>query len=104
MLVDPLGKNPVVITGSANFSEASTNTNNENMIVIRRNQRVADIYLGEFMRLHTHYAFREAVAIAKEKGETDFQPNFLKSTDAWQDDGYFKDGNQRFLRRQYFAG
>ena len=55
MLVDPLGERPVVVTGSANFSEASTNANNENMVVIRQDQRVADIYVGEFMRLYSHY-------------------------------------------------
>jgi hypothetical protein len=69
MLVDPLGADPVVVTGSPNFSEASTNANNENMLVIRNDQRVVDIYLGEFMRLYTHYAFREAVKIALENHE-----------------------------------
>ncbi|MGZ4733281.1 MAG: phospholipase D-like domain-containing protein [Terriglobales bacterium] len=69
MLVDPLGADPVVVTGSPNFSEASTNANNENMLVIRNDQRVVDLYLGEFMRLYTHYAFREAVKIALENHE-----------------------------------
>lgn len=35
MLVDPLGDDPVVVTGSANFSNASTTNNDENMLVIR---------------------------------------------------------------------
>lgn len=103
MIVDPLGNNPIVVTGSANFSEASTNANNENMVVIRGDKRVADIYVGEFMRLYSHYAFREAVKIAKEKGETAWKPNYLVSDATWQAD-YFKPGNQRFLRRLYFAG
>ncbi|HET7012117.1 MAG TPA: phospholipase D-like domain-containing protein [Anaerolineales bacterium] len=104
-LIDPLGDHPVVVTGSANFSPASTNTNDENMIVIRDDKRVADIYLGEFMRLYSHYAFREAVKIAKERGEDpdDWQPNFLIADDTWQQD-YFTMGHQRFFRRCYFAG
>ncbi len=103
MLVDPLGKNPIVITGSANFSGASTNANNENMLLIRNDKRVADIYLGEFMRLYSHYAFREAVKIAKENGNTEWKPNFLIENPTWQAD-YFKPGSARFLRREYFAG
>jgi phosphatidylserine/phosphatidylglycerophosphate/cardiolipin synthase-like enzyme len=103
MLVDPLGNQPVVVTGSANFSEPSTNANNENMVVIRGDTRVADIYLGEFMRVYSHHAFREAVAIAKEKGETEWHPEQLRSDDSWQHD-YFEKKEQRFLRRQYFAG
>jgi phosphatidylserine/phosphatidylglycerophosphate/cardiolipin synthase-like enzyme len=103
MLIDPLGKKPVVVTGSANFSEASTNANDENMVVIRNDQRTADIYVGEFMRLYSHYAFREAVAIAQQRGQTQWQPNYLAPNDSWQAD-YFKPGHQRFLRRLYFAG
>jgi phosphatidylserine/phosphatidylglycerophosphate/cardiolipin synthase-like enzyme len=103
MLVDPLGSNPIVATGSANFSAASTNANNENMILIRNDKRVADIYLGEFMRLHAHYAFREAVKLATANGNTEWKPNFLIESSKWQDD-YFKPGSARFLRREYFAG
>jgi hypothetical protein len=103
MLVDPLGTAPVVVTGSANFSEASTNANNENMVVVRSDRRVADIYVGEFMRLHSHYAFREAVAIARAQGDTRWDPKHLAPTDGWQAD-YFEAGHARFLRRRYFAG
>ncbi len=46
-IIDPLGRNPVVISGSANFSESSTTENDENMLVFRGNRCVADIYLGE---------------------------------------------------------
>jgi phosphatidylserine/phosphatidylglycerophosphate/cardiolipin synthase-like enzyme len=58
MLIDPLSDDPIVITGSANFSEPSTTANDENMLLIRGDARVADIYLGEFMRLFTHFRFR----------------------------------------------
>ncbi len=102
MLVDPLGDAPVVVTGSANFSQASTNANNENVLVLRGDTRVADIYFGEFMRLYSHYAFREAAAIALKEGETDWKPQYLKPTAAWQND-YYKAGGQRFLRRTAFA-
>lgn len=67
MLVDPLGTSPIVVSGSANFSKASTDTNDENMLVIRGDKRVADIYLGEYLRLYSHYAFREAVKWHMEK-------------------------------------
>ena len=40
-LIDPLGDDPVVITGSANFSDASTKNNDENMLVIRGDAAVA---------------------------------------------------------------
>jgi len=102
MLVDPLSESPTIVTGSANFSGASATTNNENMLVIRGDKRAADIYVGEFMRLYSHYAFREAVAIAKANGETDFQPSNLAPDESWQTE-YFEPGNDRFTRRRYFA-
>lgn len=58
LLQDPLGPRPLVVTGSANFSDASTNENDENMIMIRGDTRVADIYFTEFNRLFFHYYFR----------------------------------------------
>jgi phosphatidylserine/phosphatidylglycerophosphate/cardiolipin synthase-like enzyme len=57
-LIDPLSDDPIVISGSANFSDASTRRNDENMLIIRGDTRVADIYLGEFMRLFNHFRLR----------------------------------------------
>jgi phosphatidylserine/phosphatidylglycerophosphate/cardiolipin synthase-like enzyme len=39
MLIDPLGNDPIVVTGSANFSNASCVENDENMLVIRGDKR-----------------------------------------------------------------
>jgi len=109
MLVDPLGTAPMVVTGSANFSEASTKDNDENVLVIRGDKRITDIYFGEFLRLYSHYAYREAVKIyldKKKKGDPEeWTPQFLKDTDAWMAD-YFDpaDTSARYARRMYFAG
>lgn len=109
MLVDPLSDDPTVITGSANFSKASTDTNDKNMTVIRGSTRVADMYLGEFFRLHSHYAFRQAVAIHMQRepgsGPDGFQVRFLEAEKDWTAD-YFEEGdrNARYLRRRYFSG
>ena len=94
MILDPLSNDPIVVAGSANFSDASTRQNDENMIVVRGNKRVADIYLGEFMRLYTHHAFRESLQWPHE------QPKPLR-TDAWWMD-YFGD-TERSTRRKFFA-
>jgi phosphatidylserine/phosphatidylglycerophosphate/cardiolipin synthase-like enzyme len=109
MLVDPLSDDPLVVTGSANFSDASTSTNDENMLVIKGNKRVADIYLGEYMRLYSHYAFREAVQIFIEKNPgakpEDMKQGFLQEKGDWTAP-YFdpKDKTGRRARRIYFAG
>jgi phosphatidylserine/phosphatidylglycerophosphate/cardiolipin synthase-like enzyme len=100
-LIDPLGTNPVVITGSANFSDASTDKNHENMLVIAGDTRVADIYFTEYLRLFAHYAFRETL-IKKEIWDlADWHPEDLVPDPSWSD-GYFKPG-QRAARRRYYA-
>jgi phosphatidylserine/phosphatidylglycerophosphate/cardiolipin synthase-like enzyme len=110
MLVDPLSEHPTVVTGSANFSDASTKTNDENMLVIKNDTRVADIYLGEFMRLHSHYAFRQAVAIFleqnPEKTPEDFKQRFLIEERTDWTKPYFDrtDRRARYARRVYLAG
>lgn len=99
-LIDPLGRDPVVISGSANFSEASTTGNDENMLVIRGNRRVADIYLGEYMRLWSHYAFREWAAAQNDPANTKFKSLDVSNT-WWR--SYF--GNSaRSRQRAYFSG
>jgi len=69
LLIDPLSDAPVVVSGSANFSMASTRTNDENMLVLRGEgaRRVAGMYLVEFLRVFTHFAPRDAVVARAER-------------------------------------
>lgn len=101
MLVDPLGQDPLVITGSANFSDASTTDNDENMLVIRGDRRVADIYTGEFMRLWRHYNFRYIVTTVDAKsGEP--RHNYLAPDASWVA-GFYKPDGIKTKRRLAFG-
>ncbi len=107
MLVDPLGPQPMTMTGSANWSEASVNTNDENMVVIRGDKRVADIYFGEFMRIFAHHRFRESVARHIEQhGDNSFET--WKPQDLFEDwtkwaKSHFRAGSEKDIKRRYFA-
>ena len=106
MIVDPLSENPIIVSGSANFSDASTKDNDENVLAIRGDKRVAHIYLGEFTRLHSYYSFRQAVALDVEQvaSPTDWKPQYLQDSDAWKVP-YFdaRDSSGRFARRDFFS-
>ena len=54
-LIDPLENVPIVVTGSANFSKSSITSNDENTLIIKGDQRVADIYLTEYSRMFEHF-------------------------------------------------
>jgi phosphatidylserine/phosphatidylglycerophosphate/cardiolipin synthase-like enzyme len=108
MLIDPLGKKPVTLTGSANFSEASVNTNDENMVLIRGDTRVADIYFTEFMRVFAHHRFRESVKRHIDQfGSAAF--NTWKPQDLFENSlkwvaMHFKKNSEHDIKRRYFIG
>jgi hypothetical protein len=102
MLVDPLGDDPIVVTGTANFSGPSQSANDENMVVIRGNTRVADIYFGEFMRIFDHLYSRYIVGKMKKAGTSDPNAGFLKDNPQdWVPQNFKKNG-RKDLRRRYF--
>jgi phosphatidylserine/phosphatidylglycerophosphate/cardiolipin synthase-like enzyme len=102
MVVDPLGADPIVVTGSANFSKASQVSNDENMLVIRGDTRIADIYFGEFMRMFDHHYSRYISEKIRESGESDPDAGYLKEN--WNEwvPGHFKSNGRKELRRKYF--
>ncbi len=100
MLIDPLSDDPIVISGSANFSTASTHDNDENMLIIRGNTRVADIFLGEFMRLFKHFEHRN-----KENSLSDAaakKARYLQADDSWTNP-YYRDGEREQQERLLFS-
>jgi phosphatidylserine/phosphatidylglycerophosphate/cardiolipin synthase-like enzyme len=99
-LVDPLGNDPLLITGSANFSEPSTKNNDENMLLIRSDARVADVYLGEFMRLFNHFFVRDLVR--RQQDPSYSRRTHLSTDDSWRE-AHYREGPQQ-KERLYFAG
>ncbi len=100
LLRDPLGDDPIVVTGSANFSEDSTTGNDENMLIIRGDRRVADIYFTEFNRLFNHYYFRSVTESIGPPGASEL---FLKETDREWLDKYVA-GSYKSKRLKVFTG
>jgi phosphatidylserine/phosphatidylglycerophosphate/cardiolipin synthase-like enzyme len=100
LLVDPLSNDPLVCTGSANFSGASLKSNDENMILVRGDTRVADIYVTEYDRIFRHFYSRDIANSIAEHGKV---VNFalLDDTDNWSNE-YFQAGSPKRHRREMF--
>jgi phosphatidylserine/phosphatidylglycerophosphate/cardiolipin synthase-like enzyme len=102
LLIDPLSDDPLVCSGSANFSSNSLLQNDENMLFIRGNTRVADIYMTEFDRIFRHFYFRDiANELAAAKTSDDAKAAFLDETDGWTT-SYFRPGTLKSNRRIMF--
>lgn len=114
LFVDPMGELPTVISGSANFSDASTTNNDENMLIVQGDYAVADIYLGEFMRLWNHFHFRDvakryaiidAQAAQEQKKTAPLKnPPYLTPDDSWIDvygKSYAKAAERKLLSNMF---
>jgi len=104
MLVDPLSDDPLVIVGSANFSRPSQRINDENMLVIRGDTRVADIYFGEFMRIFDHHYARYLVRKLKNSSQSDPNAGYLKEQSSEWVPSHFASDGYKAKRRKYFVG
>ena len=113
LLMDPLGDDPIVVTGSANFSAPSTDSNDENMLIIRGDRRVADIYFTEFNRLFNHYYFRAVTeAISRRPRSADApapagtsaaaESLFLNEKDVWTEK--YQPGKLKQKRLDLYTG
>jgi phosphatidylserine/phosphatidylglycerophosphate/cardiolipin synthase-like enzyme len=101
ILVDPLTTKPMVLSGSANYSDNSTTTNEENTLIIVGDTRVADIYLTEYYRIFIHLAARSF----RQNPVPDPAPmfTFLSEDDSWATE-YMKADSWRGHLRKLIAG
>jgi phosphatidylserine/phosphatidylglycerophosphate/cardiolipin synthase-like enzyme len=102
LLIDPLSDDPLVCSGSANFSSNSLLQNDENMLLIRGNTRVADIYMTEFDRLFRHFYFRDVANELEAKGKN-ARSIFLDESDDWSASYFWKDGFKSLRRQMFFS-
>lgn len=52
MIIDAVGRDPAVITGSFNWTRAAQRQNAENVVILRRNRPLADAYLRNWKQHH----------------------------------------------------
>ncbi|CAE7033027.1 Top3a [Symbiodinium natans] len=69
LLIDMFSDEPIVVSGSGNFSRASMESNDENVVVVRGNKNLAAAYSVEFFRIFEHMRFRNDVQGIGKKSE-----------------------------------
>lgn len=82
LVIDPFGDDPVVVTGSHNFSKSASAKNDENFIVIRGQREIAMHYAINAMQTYNHYRWRAYLEQAAKKGRDPFQ--HLSRDPKWQ--------------------
>lgn len=81
IVVDPF-TNPVVVTGSHNFSSAASGKNDENFLIVRGNGTLAREYAAHILGVYQHYRWLTYVNDKQKKGED--PRGSLNESDSWQ--------------------
>jgi phosphatidylserine/phosphatidylglycerophosphate/cardiolipin synthase-like enzyme len=89
VVIDPFGKNPVVMTGSHNLGPKASKTNDENFLIIKDAPGVAAAYATNIMSIYNQYRWRFRRHV-QPKGK---RFKGLQDDDKWQK-GYLKEGSR----------
>lgn len=82
IVVDPF-TDPVVVTGSHNFSSAASQKNDENSVIVRGNGELARHYAAHILSVYHHYRWLAFVHELQGAGKS--PDGYLKTSDLWQD-------------------
>jgi hypothetical protein len=62
IVIDPFSSDCVVVTGSHNFSVAASEKNDENLVIVKGNQKLAQAYAVHINGVYDHYSWRVFLA------------------------------------------
>lgn len=80
VVIDPFSDNCTVIAGSHNLGYRASHNNDENMVIIRGHQKLAEAYACHVLDIYDHYAWR---FLLKEHPDIFGRP--LEPDDKWQE-------------------
>lgn len=81
LVIDPLSENPIVVTGSHNFSEPASTNNDENLVIIRGHKQLAIAYAAHVMSVYQHYRYRSYIREMLAQGKIPWSQ--LADDDKW---------------------
>jgi phosphatidylserine/phosphatidylglycerophosphate/cardiolipin synthase-like enzyme len=83
IVVDPF-TNPIVVTGSHNFSGSASQKNDDNFIIVRGNQELALHYATHILSVYHHYSWLAYLKSLQAKGKKPDGGGYLVEGDTWQ--------------------
>ncbi len=81
VVVDPFSPDCVVITGSHNLGYKASYSNDENLLIVRGNQALAQAYAVHVLDVYDHYRFRY---VQQQQGKAGAFSGFLATDPGWQ--------------------
>ncbi|MDB5377215.1 MAG: Phosphatidylserine/phosphatidylglycerophosphate/cardiolipin synthase [Rubritepida sp.] len=81
LVIDALTDHPIVVTGSHNFSAPASDSNDENLVIVRGHKALARAYAAHVMSVYQHYRYRSYVREMVAAGKTPWSA--LDDNDQW---------------------
>jgi phosphatidylserine/phosphatidylglycerophosphate/cardiolipin synthase-like enzyme len=98
VVIDPFSDDCVVITGSHNLGHKASFNNDENLVIIRGNRKLAAAYASHVLDVYDHFAWRVAQQDPRQKGD-----GVLKvKPDDWQGKYFNADGSIRVAQLRFW--
>jgi phosphatidylserine/phosphatidylglycerophosphate/cardiolipin synthase-like enzyme len=99
VVIDPFAENCVVVTGSHNLGYQASYNNDENLVIVEGNKKLAQAYATHVLDVYDHFAWRWTL-------QRDDKPNpdaFLKETpDEWLDWYFDAQGNIKAAQLKFW--
>lgn len=92
IVVDPLGKHPVVITGSHNLGPKASAENDDNMVIIENDSATAQQYAVNIITIYNQYRWRFQQALAAKNHQTLNEWNGLQAP--WKSQASYFSGDK----------
>ena len=93
-MIDPFGEHPCVLTGSHNMGPRASGKNDENLLIVRDDPRLAQAYAVNVMGIYSQYRWR---SYRMQQGGEAAPWTGLQDNDTWQD-RYFVGAGLREIR------
>src|SRR5712692_8650313 len=81
LVIDPRSEAPVVVTGSHNFSAPASEQNDESLVIVRGQKKLAIAYAVYVMSVYQHYRYRSYIREMLAQGKTPW--SYLDDDDQW---------------------
>jgi phosphatidylserine/phosphatidylglycerophosphate/cardiolipin synthase-like enzyme len=104
VVIDPFADDCVVVTGSHNLGYQASFNNDENLVMIKGNKKLAMAYATHVLDVYDHFSWRWTLKKGDNKGQDQLGPDsYLASTpDAWLDRYFDNKGNIKTAQLKFW--
>lgn len=99
LVIDPFSDNCVVITGSHNLGHKASFNNDENLVIIEGNKKLAVSYATHVLDVYDHFAWRYMV---KQLGENGADQSLKSMPDEWLDQYFDANGEIKTAQLKFW--